>query len=119
VPKIHDVLTAHNDAQICRTSQEALEFVGRRWVGVLLIGGYIGARRFNEYRHFATGISDRMLSLRLRELEQRGLIERTVVPTTPVQITYTPTDRGRTLVQAMQPLTEWWLNEGSDTTVSA
>ena len=103
------MLAVHGDAEICRTSQDAIEFVGRRWVGVVLIAGYVGARRFSEYRRFSAGISDRVLTQRLRELEQHGLIERTVVPSMPVQITYAPTPRGEGLVQALQPLVDWWL----------
>ena len=74
----------------------------------LLIAGSIGARRFSEYRRFSAGISDRVLTQRLRELEHRGLIERTVVPSMPVQITYALTPRGEGLVQALQPLVDWW-----------
>jgi DNA-binding HxlR family transcriptional regulator len=109
VTKVRTILAAHSDAEMCRTSQEAIEFVGRRWVSVVLIAGYLGARRFSEYRRFAVGISDRMLTQRLRELEQRGLLERTVVPTMPVQITYAPTPWGEDLVRALQPLSDWWL----------
>ena len=75
----------------------------------MLIAGYVGARRFSEYRRFAAGISDRMLTQRLRELEHRGLIERTVVPSMPVQISYAPTRRGEGLVRALQPLVDWWV----------
>ena len=76
-------------------------------MSVVLIAGYLGARRFSEYRRLAAGISDRLLSLRLRQLEQRGLIERTVVPSMPVQITYAPTPSGRALVEALEPLFSW------------
>ena len=103
------MLALHGDAEICRTSQDAIEFVGRRWVGVVLIAGYVGARRFSEYRRFSAGISDRVLTQRLRELEHRGLIERTVVPSMPVQISYAPTPRGEGLVRALQPLVDWWV----------
>lgn len=105
---MRDVVAMHSDQQICRTSQDAIEFIGRRWVGVVLIAGYLGASRFSEYRRFSAGISDRVLAQRLRELEQHGLIERTVVPTMPVQIRYAPTPRGRSLVRALQPLVDWW-----------
>ncbi len=94
---------------MCRNSQQVVEFIGRRWVSVILIAGYQGARRFSEYRRFAVGISDRILTLRLRELEQYGLIDRLVVPSVPVQISYTPTDRGLDLVRALQPLFAWGL----------
>lgn len=107
--KVGEVISLHSDTEICRTSQDAIEFIGRRWVGVVLIAGYVGARRFSEYRRFSAGISDRLLTQRLHELQQRGLIERTVVPTTPVQITYAPTPRGKELVQALQPLVDWWV----------
>ncbi len=111
---VRTIVAAHDDAAICRTAQEAIEFVGRRWVAVVLIAGHLGARRFTEYRRFAAGISDRVLSLRLRELEQRGLIERTVIPSTPVQVMYTPTARGAGLVVALKPLADWWLEPTAD-----
>ena len=104
---MNQVLAAHGDQRMCRRSQDLIEFVGRRWVGVVLIAGHLGARRFSEYRRFSVGISDRVLAQRLRELEEHGLLERTVVPTMPVQITYTPTPRGHDLVQALQPLFAW------------
>ena len=107
--KVAEVIALHSDTEIYRPSQDAIEFIGRRWVGVVLIAGYVGARRFSEYRRFSAGISDRLLTQRRRALQQRGLIERTVVPTTPVQITYAPTPRGKELVQALQPLVDWWV----------
>jgi DNA-binding HxlR family transcriptional regulator len=99
--------TATDEA--CRAFQPALEFLGRRWVGIVLLAGQRGARRFSQYRAMAPGISDRMLTQRLRELEQHGLIERTVVPTTPVRILYTPTQRGEGLLDAARPLIAWSL----------
>lgn len=108
VVKVSEIVSLHQDTAVCQTSRDAIDFIGRRWMAVVLIGGYLGARRFSEYRRLCAGISDRLLTQRLRELEQRGLIERTVVPTTPVQITYAPTRDGEELVRALQPLVEWW-----------
>ena len=108
---IDDVLAAHGNDRMCRTSQQILEFIGRRWVGVVLIAGYQCARRFSEYRRFAVGISDRVLTQRLRELEEHALIEREVVPSMPVQVIYRPTRRGRDLVRVLEPLFEWGLAE--------
>lgn len=99
------------DDEKCRMFVEHLEFIGRRWVGSILLAGVRGARRFSEYRALVEGISDRLLSARLRELETEGLIERTVTPTTPVTISYAPTDRGRTLLEAVQPLTTWAIQD--------
>nr|WP_296069767.1 winged helix-turn-helix transcriptional regulator [uncultured Actinoplanes sp.] len=58
-----------------------LDKFGRRWTGEILVAGMQGARRFPEYRRAVDGISDRMLTVRLRELEELGLLSRTVVPT--------------------------------------
>lgn len=99
------------DDEKCRAMVEHLEFVGRRWVGAVLLAGIRGARRFSEYRALVDGISDRLLSARLKELEAEGFIERTVVPTTPVTISYAPTRRGRELIAAAQPLTAWALSD--------
>ncbi|MFJ4844740.1 MULTISPECIES: winged helix-turn-helix transcriptional regulator [unclassified Streptomyces] len=95
------------DDSSCPNLQGALELVGRRWTGGILEAASHGARRFGEYRAMVTGISDRLLAQRLKELEAEGLIERTVVPTTPVQIRYSLAPDGRTLVEALQPLAMW------------
>jgi DNA-binding HxlR family transcriptional regulator len=91
----------------CRTFQDALELVGRRWTGAILLAGMRGARRFGEYRAAVTGISDRLLAHRLKELEGDGLIERTVIPTSPVQIRYAPSLDGQELMTLLQPLIDW------------
>lgn len=91
----------------CRLFQRTLERAGRRWSGVILYAGVAGARRFVEYRRYVRGISDRVLTQRLRELERQGFITREVVPTMPVQILYTPTPAGAELVAALRPLAEW------------
>lgn len=81
--------------------------MGRKWSSGILLAGVRGATRFGEYRAMVTGISDRLLARRLRELEAEGLIERTVTPTTPVLIQYSPTERGRSLLEALSPLVVW------------
>jgi DNA-binding HxlR family transcriptional regulator len=91
----------------CRTFQSVLEFVGRRWVGAVLLAGSQGARRFSEYRRLVPGISDRLLAQRLKELENYQLVVREVVPSTPVQILYTPSSSGAELIMALQPLIAW------------
>jgi DNA-binding HxlR family transcriptional regulator len=91
----------------CDSFQRVLEFVGRRWVGAVLLAGSQGARRFSEYRRLVPGISDRLLSQRLKELETYHLVVREVVPTTPVQILYRPSPTGAELIKALQPLIAW------------
>ncbi|MER7683043.1 helix-turn-helix domain-containing protein [Streptomyces sp. NPDC096934] len=91
----------------CPRFESTLELVGRRWTGSVLQAAGRGARRFTEYRGMIEGISDRLLSQRLKELEAAGLIERTVVPTTPVQIRYRLAADGEALVAALMPLARW------------
>lgn len=106
----------HIDDELCRTFQTHLEVVGRRWNSGIMLAAVRGATRFSEYRAMVTGISDRLLAQRLRELEGEGLIERTVVPTTPVLVQYRPTARGRELLHILQPLVGYskkYVHEGA------
>ncbi|MET0590112.1 MAG: helix-turn-helix domain-containing protein [Naasia sp.] len=91
----------------CRGFQTAIELVGRRWTGAILLSITRGARRFGEITHSVDGLSDRLLSQRLKELESEGLVERTVVPTTPAHSVYVLSTRGLRLMAALQPLVEW------------
>lgn len=90
----------------CDHLNAALDFFGRRWNGGVLLALARGADRFSEVLRAVSGISDRMLAVRLKELEERGAVVRTVVPTTPVQIRYGLTDQGRALIEAFVPLVE-------------
>ncbi|GGL47062.1 winged helix-turn-helix transcriptional regulator [Nocardia jinanensis] len=87
--------------------QQSVELVGKKWTAAVLLAAMRGARRFVDYRSRITGISNQLLSQRLRELEGHQLIERVVVPTTPVQILYRPTERGAGLMRVLHPLVEW------------
>jgi DNA-binding HxlR family transcriptional regulator len=95
------------DDERCRRATDVLEFVGRRWSGAILLGLARGASRFSELVAVVDGLSDRMLALRLKELEHAGLVDRLVEPTTPVSVRYRLTPRGRDLLAAMQPLQEY------------
>lgn len=99
----------HIDEAACRRFESTVEFVGRKWNAAILLAGVRGARRFSEYRAAVTGISDRLLASRLRELEAHGLVERHVRATTPVTISYTLSTDGLRLIELLQPLTEWGL----------
>lgn len=91
----------------CRSFQNTVELVGRRWTGAILLAGRRGARRFGEYRQAVPGISDRLLAQRLKELEAEGLMIRTVIPSTPVQVFYDLSPDGQELMAALQPLVDW------------
>lgn len=93
----------------CRRAVAIVERVGRRWNSAILLALARGATRFSEVTARVEGLSERMLALRLRELEQMGLVDRLVEPTTPVSVRYRLTARGQELVAALQPLARYGL----------
>ncbi|MFF3443087.1 winged helix-turn-helix transcriptional regulator [Streptosporangium sp. NPDC002721] len=95
------------DEEQCHRILRAIDIIGARWIGPILLAAVRGARRFKEYRALVPGISDPQLTLRLKQLQARGLIERTVIPSMPVQITYAPTPDAIELISALQPLSHW------------
>ncbi|GAA0591885.1 helix-turn-helix domain-containing protein [Kribbella sandramycini] len=105
---------SHIDDAQCRSFQTTAELVGRKWTAGILLAGVLGARRFIEYRARVEGISDRLLTQRLRELESEGLLNRHVVPSTPVQVTYEPTERAVGLMRALHPLVQWSVNDQAE-----
>ena len=92
---------------LCAKFHQAVELVGRRWTGAviqLLLGG---RKRYAELRGAIPDISDRMLSERLRELEQEGMVARIVIPETPVRVEYALTKKGRALATAIDAIAAW------------
>ena len=97
----------HIDDAECRRFQSSVELVGKRWSSGILLAVAQGAERFTEILATVTGLSDRLLSQRLKELEQAGLLQRAVIATTPVQVRYHLTERGADLMRSLQPLVAW------------
>ncbi|MBN9239014.1 MAG: hypothetical protein BGO97_04950 [Micrococcales bacterium 70-64] len=98
----------HIDDDLCRRYlATSVELVGKRWSSGILLAIGTGATRFSEITAAVTGLSDRLLAQRAKELEQAGLVHREVIATTPVQVRYTLTASGRDLLEAMQPLAHW------------
>ena len=92
---------------ICEHYRRAAEIVGRRWVPELIRVLLTGPTRFGELRSAIPGISDHLLSERLKSLEGDGLISRTVLPQTPVGVEYALTDKGAGLAGAIDALSVW------------
>ncbi|WP_307868997.1 winged helix-turn-helix transcriptional regulator [Cellulosimicrobium cellulans] len=95
------------DDEACRAFQSVMEIVGKRWTGAIMLAISRGSQRFGEILRVVDGLSDRLLSQRLKELAAHGLVLRTIVPTTPAYSEYTLTPLGEELIQAMQPLVMW------------
>ena len=84
-----------------------MEVVGQRWSPSVLLALARGAERFTDVTATVAGLSARMLTLRLKQLETAGLVERTVVPSTPVAVRYRLTPRGADLIVALQPIASY------------
>lgn len=107
---------------ICPRYHRAIELIGRRWTGAILLALSGGAERFCALTAVVPGLSDRMLSERLKELEAEGIVRRTVLPTTPVTITYHLTEKGKALQAVMDAVGQWaqeWLPPPSDAEAAA
>lgn len=87
--------------------QLALELIGRRWTGSVLRYLLDSPARFNQLLMGIQGISDRVLTERLRELEVQGLVERLVDPGPPVRVSYRLTDRAHQLTPVFRAVDAW------------
>ena len=88
--------------------EATLAVIGGKWKAVLihhLMDG--GAQRFAELRRKTTGISDRILSRQLRELEADGIVERQVFAEVPPRVEYSLTDYGQTLRPVTVAMCQW------------
>ena len=93
--------------KVCPHFHAAIEMVGKRWSGAILSTLSEGSCRFGELGNGVPGMSDRLLSQRLRELEAEGLIERKVEPGAPVRVSYSLTQKGADLDPALRELKAW------------
>ena len=96
-----------NGASVCPDFHSAIELIGKRWSGAILLVLMEGPQRFAELPRAVPGLSDRLLSQRLRELEDAGLVERRVEPGQPVRVTYELTSKGSELRPALDGLQDW------------
>ena len=106
-----EACTRHLTA-FCPTYHRAIELIGRRWTGAILRAMLSGEARFSEIAAAVPGLSDRLLSERLKELEAEGIVRRTVVPSTPVRVDYALTDMGLALNEVIVAVSHWaehWL----------
>jgi len=92
---------------LCGRFHRASELIGRRWTGAIIFVLLGSPCRFATLRDAIPDITDRMLSERLQELEQEGLVERTVVPETPVRVEYALSKKGRALRPAIDAIADW------------
>jgi DNA-binding HxlR family transcriptional regulator len=98
-------LDLHSDN--CQAVAETLDRIGDKWT-VLVVGVLEqGPLRYNEIRRAVDGISQRMLTLTLKELERDGLVTRTMYPTIPPRVDYELTQLGKNLMTPLRSLYDW------------
>ena len=93
--------------QVCARFHHAVELIGRRWTGAIISSMLARPQCFNEFLAVIPGLSDRLLTERLRELESEGLVTRTVISGPPVRVCYELTESGKALEPVIEALGKW------------
>lgn len=88
-------------------TETALALIGGKWKGMILFYLTSDTRRFNEMRRLIPGITQRMLTKQLRELEENGIVHREVYPVIPPKVEYSLTELGQALIPVIQALENW------------
>src|SRR6185503_15598651 len=108
--------TKAHSPSLCSRFHHASELIGRKWTGAII---YLLLRercRFATLRAAIPDITDRMLSERLQELEEEGIVDRIVVPEAPIRVEYALTAKGRGLTGAIDAIGAWateWIPENA------
>jgi DNA-binding HxlR family transcriptional regulator len=96
--------------RICTNFHSAVEFIGKRWMGAVIYTLLKGPKRYHEIVSSIPGISDRLLTERLRDLENEGLIVKKVIATSPKKVEYELTEVGKELEEVIHELMKWVKN---------
>ena len=94
-------------ARVCPHFHAAVELIGKRWAGAILWALTERPHYFNELSLTVPGVSDRLISQRLRELEAEGLVQRSVHDGPPARVSYCLTPAGKELEPALRELYDW------------
>ena len=105
--------------EYCPKYEQAMSILGKRWTGLIVRALLSGSCRFNNISAYVPGLSDRLLSERLKELDSVGIVERHVYPDTPVRIEYVLTLKGqelRDIVAVVQAWADKWATDAEPST---
>lgn len=91
-----------------------MSLIGGKWKTVVLWYLRKEKKRFSELKRHIPEITEKMLSLQLRELEKDGLVQRTVYPEVPPRVEYELTDEGKTLVPMLEAMAAWGRRKGKN-----
>jgi DNA-binding HxlR family transcriptional regulator len=93
--------------ELCPRFEKGMEILSKRWVGLIVFQLMSGPQRFCQIESSLPNISGRILSERLKELEQEGIVRRDVYPETPVRIEYSLTEKGKSMGPVFEEITKW------------
>ena len=91
----------------CTAVTTTLAIIGGKWKILILYHLCAGTQRFNELRRLLPDITQRMLTLQLRELEDDGIVHREVYPQVPPKVEYSLTAFGKTLIPVIEVMDAW------------
>ncbi|HEY9897814.1 MAG TPA: helix-turn-helix domain-containing protein [Pantanalinema sp.] len=97
----------HVAGAVCQVFHRTIEVIGRRWTGAIISALMKRPRRFCEFREAVPDLSDRLLTERLKELEEWGIIVREVSATRPIQVLYRLTPKGEALDPVFCAIGAW------------
>src|SRR3954453_10314313 len=97
-------------APCCSQYHRAVQLIGKRWTGAILLVLMDGPARFSEVKQLVPELSDRLLSERMKEIEAEGITARRVIDDPPVRVEYGLTQKGRALEPALRSLKGWARN---------
>src|SRR3954469_12143441 len=98
---------ARRNSHMCEKFQTALDLLGKRWMGHIVTALKSGPRRFSELKAELEVIGDRMISERLKELEECGIVTRRVIAEPVVRVEYELTEKGQALERVFASLSGW------------
>src|SRR4051812_23965646 len=104
---VTDPAPANLSPSECQKVGQVLGRVGDKWTVMVISELGDGARRFNQLRRDIPGVSQRMLTLTLKNLERDGLVSRTVTPSVPPRVDYELTGLGRSMLEPVRALGLW------------
>lgn len=94
-------------SHICPRYEKAVDLLGKRWTGLIVRVLMGGPRRFKELQEQMPQVSARVLSKRLEELEDAGILQRKVYPERPVRVEYELTPKGEDLAPVVEAIQRW------------